>query len=461
MTEGTVGSGAPGERDRWGVAWSLAPLAVAVGSLLLGAVALGSRSLTSDEAAASARANASIGDLLSMIVHDAPGQAGHLLALKLATLAGSDELALRAPSAIAVALAAGLLVVLGRMLLGRVGGLVAGIALAVNAGVVDASREARPYALGILGIVLATLLLVVALERGGGWRWAPYAVGVVALPLFHPLAASVLAAHGAALVARRDRADLRTAGIALLTGTAFATFLLAWMAVDRFDRPAGADALDLSRLGGGLAAAGGWNLVLAAGAVAGLVFLFRTTRTGSPDRWVGVLVAGLIAAPLVATILAAAAMPVHAGALVLTAPGVALAVGAAVLPLSPTRGLAAAGVALLLVASAVTITTRLTRPVDEDWRALAAAVKRVRGPRETVVVLPEGSRAAFAYYAPYLATTRYARGDSAWIAVVAPSAERGDRGIAPPGRNTALRVAQAVPLRGTAPVAALGTPLTL
>ena len=422
VTEGTVGSSAPGARARSDVAWSLAPLAVALGSLLLGAVALGHRSLTSDEAASFARVNTSIEDLFSTILHDAPGQAGHLLALKLATLAASDELALRAPSAIAVALAAGLLVVLGRMMLGRIGGLVAGIALAVNAGVVDASREARPYALGILGIVLATLLLVVALERGGGWRWAPYVVAVVALPLFHPLAASVVAAHGAALVARHDRADLRTAGVALLTGTTFAAFLLAWMAVDRFDRPTDMDALDLSRLGRGLAAAGGWNLVLAAGAVAGLVFLFRTAHAASPDRWVGVLVAGLIAAPVAATLLAAVAMPVHVGALVLTAPGVALAVGAAVLPLSPTRGLAAAGVAVLLVASAATIAARLTRPADEDWRALAAAVERVRAPKETVVVIPEGSHAAFAYYAPYQRTMLDAHGQGAWIAVRAASA---------------------------------------
>ena len=38
---------------------------------------------------------------------------------------------------------------------------------------------------------------------------------------------------------------------------------------------------------------------------------------------------------------------------------------------------------------------------------------------ETVVVLPERSRAAFAYYAPYARTSSYARGDGAWVAVVA------------------------------------------
>ena len=110
--------------------------------------------------------------------------------------------------------------------------------------------------LGLLGIVLVTLLLVVALERGGGWRWMPYAVAAALLPLTHPLAASVLAAHGAALIARRDRRDLRRAGIALLAGAIVAGLLLAWMAADRFDAPDGAGRSTSDALGRGLAAAG-------------------------------------------------------------------------------------------------------------------------------------------------------------------------------------------------------------
>jgi len=64
-------------------------------------------------------------------------------------------------------------------------------------------------------------------------------------------------------------------------------------------------------------------------------------------------------------------------ALVLSIPGVALAAGAATALLSPTRGLVWAGVALLLVSSAVSVGNRLNAREHEDWRALAAAVKRV------------------------------------------------------------------------------------
>lgn len=421
MTEGiATGSPAPfaGARTSADLVWRLAPGAVGLGSLALGAVALGHRSLTTDEAASIAEAREPLGTVLSTIVHDDPGQAGGLLLLKLASTFGSGELTLRAPSAVAVAIATGLLVVLGTMLLGRVGGLVAGIALAVNAGVVEASREARPYALGILGIVVATLLLSFAVEHGGGWRWIPYAVAAAALPLTHPLAASVLAAHGAALVALRDREDLRRAGVALIAGTAVAGLLLVWMAADRIDTPDAAGALDLERLGRGLAHPAGWNPVLVAAAIAGLVALFMG-RVAVPCPWCGALVATLIAAPVAATLLAAIALPVYVGALVLCAPGIALAAGATAALLAPVRGLVLTGLGILLVASATTIAVRQSAPVDEDWRALATAVKRVRGVRETVVVVPERSRAAFAYYAPYVPVIRYTRRDGAWVAVVA------------------------------------------
>ena len=124
------------------------------------------------------------------------------------------------------------------------------------------------------------------------------------------------------------------------------------MAADRLDAPDGAGALDLERLGRGLAHAAGWNPILLAAAIGGLVALFLG-RSGLPGRWCAVLVASLIAAPVVATLLAAIALPVHTGALVLCAPGIALAAGATAPVLAPVRGLVVTGLGLLLVASAV------------------------------------------------------------------------------------------------------------
>ena len=400
------------------LAWHAAPLAVAVGSFLLGLVALGHRSLSTDEAVTLGQADGSLSAVLSRLWHHDPAQTGGVLLLKLGSSFGTDEAALRLPAAVAVALAAGLLVVLGTMLMGRVAGLVGGLAFVLNAGVVEASRSARPYAAGLLGIVLATLLFVWALERGG-FRWGPYVVVAALLPLTHPLAASVLVAQGVALIAVRDRRpDLRAAGIALVVGGALAAVLLGWMAVERYGDADGAGALSLNRVARGLEHAFGWNPVLVAGAATGLVLLFGFVGDAR-RRWVGALVAGLIAAPLVATLAAATVIPVHMGALVLCAPGIALAVGAVAPVLARTHGLLWAGIALLAVAGAATVGWRLTKPATEDWRALAVAVQRVRQPRETVVVVPDGARAAFAYYAPDVRVIRFVRGEGAWVAVVA------------------------------------------
>jgi len=398
--------------------WRLAPLAVSLGSLLLALVALGHRSLTTDEAASLAPADGSLGTVLSRIVHEHPGQAGELLSVRLASVLGHDERSLRLPSALAVAIAAGLIVVLGTMLVGRLAGLVAGIAFAGNAGVVEASRQARPYAVGLLGIVLATLLLVWALERGGSVRWLPYAIVAAALPFTHPLAASVLVAHGAALITLRDRPGLWPAGIAIVVAGLTAAGLLAWMAADRHDDLTAARPLDLGRLGHGVGHAVGWNPVLAVGATAGLYALFARRGAGG-GWWRGTLVAGLVAAPVTATLVAATGLPVFSGALVLAAPGIALGTGAAVTLVSGDGRLRWGVLALLGLACAATITLRLTASPREDWRALAAAVERVRGDDETVVVVPDRSRAAFAYYAPDVQVIRFARNQGAWVAVVA------------------------------------------
>ncbi len=424
MTEGTAAASrvaAAGLRAQSWLSWRLAPVAVALLSLAVGAVGLGRRSLSSDEATSIAQADGPLRAVLSRIVHHDPGEAGGLLLVKLASTVGRDAFTLRAPSVIALALAAGLMVVLGTLLLGRVAGFVAGLALALHAGAAEASWEVRPYALGMLGVVVATLLLVVALEHGGRTRWLAYGIAAVALPLAHPLAAAALLAHAAALVVRRDRVDVRLAGAALVVGLAVTGLLLGWMALDRHGDRTTAPALDLERLGRALAQPLGWNPFLVVAAVAGLVALFVVAQ---PARiWGGVLVAGLIAAPVVGLLLAAVALPVHTGALVLCSPGLALAAGAATSFVTSDQRMLTGALAVLVASSAVAIVVRLTEPPEQRWRALALEVRRLIAAGETVVVLPESGRDAFAYYAPYTRVRPYAGGEGAWIAVAAGSPE--------------------------------------
>ena len=286
----------------------------------------------------------------------------------------------------------------------------------MHAGTLDAAREVVPYALGLLGVVGTTLLLALAVERGGMWRWELYAVACATLPLTHPLAVSALLAHGAALAVREERA--RTGLLLLTPGAILAAVAIGWMAVDRHAAPDGTQGLALAELGRGALAALGSSPVLAVAAAAGLVALWaRRIPGGSP--WQAALVTGLVVAPVAMAVVTAAALPVYTDrALVLCAPGIALAAGSAT-RLLPNRKALGAGVVALLGASAALIGTTLSTEPKEDWRAVAAAVRHVRKPGETVVVLPERSRSAFAYYAPYVRTQLRARDDGAWVVVAA------------------------------------------
>ena len=403
-------------RARAVIAWWLAPPAVGAGTLALGVVSLGDAPLSTEEAVAVTHARQPVGSLLHTVVHDDPAQAGFLLVLKAAALVGTDERTMRIASLVALSLAAALTVLLGTLLAGRVAGLVGGLALGAHAGTLDAAREVAPYALGILGVVAATLALALAVERGGTWRWGLYAVACATLPLTHPLAASALLAHGAALAVIGERA--RRGLLVVTPGAILAAAAIGWMAVDRHAAPDGTQGLHLPELGRGVLAAFGSSPVLAVAAAAGLAGLWAGRIPGG-SAWKAALISGLVAAPVAVAVVTAAALPVYADrALVLCAPGLALAAGSAT-RLLPNRKALGAGVAALLGASAALIGSALSMEPKEDWRAVAAAVRNVRKPRETVVVLPERSRGAFAYYAPNVRTQLRARGDGAWVVVAA------------------------------------------
>ncbi|GAA4575222.1 hypothetical protein GCM10023176_44110 [Micromonospora coerulea] len=120
-------------------------------------------------------------------------------------LAGTPPTALRLPSALAMAAAAALTARLGERLVDARAGLLAGLLFAVLPGTSRYAQEARPYALATLFAVLATLLLVGALRRPSGIRWAGYAAAVAALGLTHLIALTLLVAHAVAVLLARWR----------------------------------------------------------------------------------------------------------------------------------------------------------------------------------------------------------------------------------------------------------------
>jgi mannosyltransferase len=381
----------------------------------LGVLMAGRKSLAADEAVAVSTAARPFRNLLDHVVSSDPGQSVYLLVLHPVVRAGDSEWAVRLPSTGAAVLAVALSYPLGARLFGRLAGLATAFALATAAGFVAAAQQARPYTLAVLGIVLSSLLLVRALERGSTGRWIAYALSAAALPLLHPAAAAALGAQAAAAVVRARGAPRRVGGV--VVGLAVAAPFVVAVVLDRADAPGDTEALNLTDVTGGISTALGWNAVLLAVGVAG-IGLAASGRVPGAEAWGWVLAGGLALAPLAALLVAALALPVHADrVLVLATPGLALGAGAAVAALS-VRWATATAIALTVAALGSLVLWYAGRPV-EDWKSAVRGVDAKRAPGETVVVVPERARAAVSYYAPGMRTWLRAGGSGAWVLVQA------------------------------------------
>jgi hypothetical protein len=111
------------------------------------------------------------------------------------TMFGDSPLAMRAPSVLAMALTAGLLVQLGRRFFGPRVGLIAGLLFAEIPSVSRYAQEARPYAIAMFLATLATLLLLRAIDRPTWPRWTLYGCATILLGLTHIVALSIMLAH--------------------------------------------------------------------------------------------------------------------------------------------------------------------------------------------------------------------------------------------------------------------------
>ncbi len=136
---------------------------------------------------------------------DAAAAPYYLLVHAWTAVAGDSVAALRLPSALAMAVAAGLTATLGRRLWDARVGTLAGLLFAVLPSTSRYGQEARPYALATALAVLSTLLLVDSLHRPGTRRWAGYAVTTAALGLTHLVALTLLAAHAVAVLTATPR----------------------------------------------------------------------------------------------------------------------------------------------------------------------------------------------------------------------------------------------------------------
>ncbi|HEV7710565.1 MAG TPA: glycosyltransferase family 39 protein [Asanoa sp.] len=157
---------------------------------------LGNRQLWYDEHATWHAATLSWGDLGTLL-----GNIDRVVALYYTFmhgwigLFGDGPTALRLPSVLAIAIAAGATGLIGQRLLDAPTGVLAGALFAVLPAVSRYAQEARPYAFAIAGAAVATWLLLVALDRPRWPWWLLYAFVVALTAYFHVVAVLVLAAH--------------------------------------------------------------------------------------------------------------------------------------------------------------------------------------------------------------------------------------------------------------------------
>ena len=310
------------------------PAGVFALALTLGLIRLGSQATWYDEQVTIATATGS----WSGIWHAARAtEAPHLVYYGLMkpwlAVAGTSAWAVRFPSALFGALAAGMTAILGRRLFGQLAGLVSGVALAAGSFYVSWEQQARGYTLAVLLAVVATYAFVRASEEDATAWWIAWALSLAAAGWINLFAFSVVAAHVAALVLMRPPPPLRHAWLAL--GGAVALVLPQVVLVAQGDN----GQLDwIPTPTPYHVAVGVWdwasrNPIAVLALAVGVVQLCREAVPRAA-RWKAALVVVWLVAPLVATLLASIAQPAFEARYILAAaPAMALAIGAGLVSL--------------------------------------------------------------------------------------------------------------------------------
>jgi len=329
-------------------------------------------------------------------------------------VAGTSEWALRFPSVVGSMLACGLLVVLGYRVLGRPVALVSGLLLATSPFFVKWSQQARGYTFLVAAGLVATLLLLRALERGTRGAWAAYGVAFAFVVVWHPVGGFLLLPAQAALAAQR-RERLRPHG--LLAAVIVMVLAVPWAAQIAMRSTGQGVAMDwLTFPTAGVASHALLDVSGAAGlgvllAVLGLLVL---SRRGDRDTavWLGVWAF----VPFALALLVSLVRPIYLDRyLLVAAPAFALLGGAAIVGLG--RRARAALVAAVVAATMVGLgqwysTAGHGNWRGEDWRDAVATVLARHG-NEPIVVAPWSSSPAATYYGAKVVSASTA--DSIWV----------------------------------------------
>lgn len=200
-TQSPGGTADPAARRAAGPAWpAVIPALVTLAATLY---QISHHSFWDDEAATLSATQRTLPQLLLLLRHvDAVHGAYYFLMWFVVRLAGTSELAARFPSAVAMAVAAGMITLLGRRLVSASAGVAAGLVFAAIPEVDYYGQTARSYAIVTALATIASYLLVRALVSGPRtrWRWlAGYGAAIAALGLANMFALLLVPAHGLTL----------------------------------------------------------------------------------------------------------------------------------------------------------------------------------------------------------------------------------------------------------------------
>ena len=362
-----------------------------------------------DEGATQSATQRSFADLITMLGHvDVVHGAYYVLMWLEVRLAGHGELALRLPSALAMAAAAALITVTGTRLVSRRGGLAAGLTFAALPAVSWFAQDARPFAMETAAGAAASYFLVRLAGDDGRRRWAYwYAASLTALGLANVFGLLLIPAHAATLaawpgqrrqpaLARRWLRAVAIAGVALLPliGAAWAQrSQIGWL------RPPGASAaLATGRL------VGSAGLLLAAAALTGtgLAIAALGRRLGSdwPARLPALCLPWLAGPPVILFVMSQFQPAYTFRYIVFCVPAAALLIGTGLA--AAGRAAAAAGLAVIvLLALPAQLGERGPAGHTDNIRRLDQIVAQYERPGDAVLYPQGAGSRSFAAAYPY------------------------------------------------------------
>jgi mannosyltransferase len=193
--------------------WPWVALIPAVVTLVVMLYEITRPSFWQDEVSTLADTHRSLPQLFALLGHIDAVHGGYYVFMWFVThVAGTSELAVRLPSAIAVAFAAGFIALLGKRLVSGPAGLAAGLVFAAIPQVSWYGQNARDYALVTAVATIATYLFVRAVQalpdapRRTVNRWMiGYGVSLAVLGLLNLYALLLILAHGLMLAAQARR----------------------------------------------------------------------------------------------------------------------------------------------------------------------------------------------------------------------------------------------------------------